>query len=87
MNKNKIKLSNLNNKISLLETIFFDMLIKSVPDIWEAISTHLISDKSRKIKEVPSLQSWLKYYRNSKEIFEHALIEVLPNRWTGDRCC
>lgn len=44
MNKNKIKLSNLNNKISLLETIFFDMLIKSVPDIWEAISTHLISD-------------------------------------------
>lgn len=77
MNKNKIKKTSPKKNISQLETIFFDWLVKSVPDIWETISTQLICDKSRKIKEVPNIKSWLKCYRNSKEIFELALIKLI----------
>lgn len=68
-----------NKKISLLEEIFFNWLVKSIPDIWASISTQLIRDKSRKIKEVPSLRSWLKCYRNSHKIFHLALVKLISS--------
>lgn len=63
--------------MELIEKILADVLIKSVPDIHAAISSDLISDKSRKINETPKIRDWIRYYRNSKCIFEETLINLL----------
>jgi hypothetical protein len=60
-----------------IEKLFAEVLIKSIPDIHIAISSNLISDKSRKINKIPLIKDWLRYYRNSKLIFETTVIELL----------
>lgn len=60
-----------------IEKIFAKTLIKSASDIHSAVSSNLVSHKSRKIKKIPPLKEWLKYYRSSKLVFEATTIELL----------
>lgn len=69
--------------MNTLEEIFSKQLIKLIPDIYAAICTGKIKDKSRKITKLPQLQQWLNFYRNSKSIF---FISVLNMLSTTGRC-
>jgi hypothetical protein len=55
--------------MNIFEEIFSENLIRTIPDLHEAICTGIIKDKSRNIAQIPTLSYWLTYYRNSKSIF------------------
>lgn len=63
--------------MNTLEEIFSKQLIKLIPDIHKSVCSSLIKDKSRNIRNVPSLSYWLKCYRNSKSIFFISLLNAL----------
>ena len=65
--------------MEIIEKIFAEVLIKSVPDIYVAVSSDLVSSKSRNIRTLPKIDEWLRRYRNSKLIFETTVIGLLSN--------
>lgn len=63
--------------MNALEEIFSKHLINLIPDIYQAVTTDLIKNKSRNIHEVPSLFCWLECYRCSKSIFNFSILSML----------